>query len=91
MNGHRPSVDVLFASVAEVYNNNCMAILMTGMGKDGVNEIGNIFRKGGLTIAQDETTCIVPGMPRNAVRRGFIHHIVPLNRMAAMINQLANE
>lgn len=91
VNGHRPSVDVLFASISEVYNNNCMAILMTGMGKDGVSEIGHIFKIGGLTIAQDEATCIVPGMPRTAVRKGYIRHIVPLNHMAEMINQLANE
>jgi two-component system chemotaxis response regulator CheB len=91
VNGHRPSVDVLFASISEVFPNNCMAILMTGMGKDGVNEIGNIYRKGGLTIAQDEATCIVPGMPRTAVRKGYIRYIVALNHMAEMINQLADE
>jgi two-component system, chemotaxis family, protein-glutamate methylesterase/glutaminase len=91
VNGHRPSVDVMFASISRYYDSNCMAILMTGMGKDGVNEIGTIYKKGGLTIAQDETTCIVPGMPRAAVRRGFIRHIVPLDRMASVINQLAGE
>jgi two-component system, chemotaxis family, protein-glutamate methylesterase/glutaminase len=91
VNGHRPSVDVLFASVVSVYHNNCMAIIMTGMGKDGVHEIGNIFRNGGLTIAQEESTCIVPGMPRAAINKGFIHHVVPLDNMAEMINQLANK
>jgi two-component system chemotaxis response regulator CheB len=89
VNGHRPSVDVLFSSVAEVYDNNCMAIIMTGMGKDGVNNIGEIFRRGGITIAQDEESCIVPGMPRAAVEKGYIRHIVTLDRMAETINGLA--
>ncbi|MBN2531995.1 MAG: chemotaxis response regulator protein-glutamate methylesterase [Spirochaetales bacterium] len=91
VNGHRPSVDVLFASVSVVYNNNCMAIIMTGMGKDGVNEIGRIFKSGGITIAQEETTCIVPGMPKAAIRKGYIRHIVPLNHIADLINQLTDE
>jgi two-component system chemotaxis response regulator CheB len=88
VNGHRPSVDVLFSSVADVYNNNCMAIIMTGMGKDGVNKIGEINQKGGITIAQDEESCIVPGMPRAAIEKGYIQHIVTLEHMAETINSV---
>ncbi|MBN2441610.1 MAG: chemotaxis response regulator protein-glutamate methylesterase, partial [Spirochaetales bacterium] len=85
VNGHRPSVDVLFASVAKVYNKNCMAIIMTGMGKDGVHEIGTIYKIGGLTIAQEGSTCIVPGMPLTAIRKGYIRNVVPLAHMAEVI------
>lgn len=89
VNGHRPSADVLFASAAEAYNGNCIAVIMTGMGKDGVKEIGTIYQKGGITVAQDEDSCIVPGMPKGAINNGVIDHIVPLTKMADKINELA--
>jgi two-component system, chemotaxis family, protein-glutamate methylesterase/glutaminase len=91
VNGHRPSADVLFASMAQVYRNNCLAVIMTGMGKDGVREIGSIYRAGGLTIAQDEASCIVAGMPKEAVKSGCIHEVVSLNDMADAINKYACE
>jgi two-component system, chemotaxis family, protein-glutamate methylesterase/glutaminase len=91
VNGHRPSADVLFASVLKNYRNNCLAIIMTGMGKDGVKEIGSIYRAGGLTVAQDEASCIVAGMPKEAVKNGFIHQVVPLAEMADIINKYAFE
>jgi two-component system, chemotaxis family, protein-glutamate methylesterase/glutaminase len=91
MSGHRPSADVLFASIAKVYGNRCLAAIMTGMGKDGAVEIGSIYREGGITIAQDEHSCIVYGMPRAAVESGVIHHVVPLPRMAETINRLCRE
>jgi two-component system chemotaxis response regulator CheB len=91
VNGHRPSADVLFSSVLKNYRNNCLAIIMTGMGKDGVREIGSIYRAGGLTVAQDEASCIVAGMPKEAVKSGFIHQIVPLAEMADIINKYAFE
>ncbi len=91
VNGHRPSADVLFSSIHNVYRNNCLAIIMTGMGKDGVREIGTIYRSGGLTIAQDEASCIVAGMPKEAVKSGVIREIVPLAEMALAINKYAFE
>lgn len=87
VNGHRPSVDVLFASIADIYHNNCLAVIMTGMGKDGVKEIGTIYNNGGITIAQEESSCIVPGMPGAAIRSGCINYIVPLDAIAENINK----
>ena len=87
VNGHRPSADVLFASIFQVYGGRSLAIIMTGMGRDGVKEIGSIYRAGGLTIAQDEASCVVFGMPRVAIEQGYIHKVVPLEMMTEIINQ----
>ncbi|MBN2738253.1 MAG: chemotaxis response regulator protein-glutamate methylesterase [Spirochaetales bacterium] len=89
VNGHRPSVDTLFQSVNQVYHQNCMAIIMTGMGKDGVREMGEIYRSGGLTIAQTNDSCVVPGMPNAAVSQGFVHKVISLDDMATAINELS--
>jgi len=91
VNGHRPSADVLFSSVFQVYGGRSLAIIMTGMGRDGVKGIGAIYRAGGLTIAQDEASCIIFGMPRIAIDKGFIHKVVPLGKMAEMINRADRE
>ncbi len=91
VNGHRPSVDVLFRSVSRIYENRCLAIIMTGMGKDGVAEIGSIFLKGGLTLAQDESSSVVFGMPRIAIEKGYIHKVVSVDEIAEMINTLTRE
>jgi len=88
VNGHRPSVDVLFASVADQYGGHAMGVIMTGMGRDGAAEIGAIHRSGGITIAQDQETSIVYGMPKVAAELGHIQHIVPLQDMAETINSL---
>jgi two-component system chemotaxis response regulator CheB len=87
VNGHRPSADVLFSSVFQVYGRHSLAIIMTGMGRDGVKGIGAIYQAGGLTIAQDEASCVVFGMPRVAIENGYIHKVVPLGMMAEIINQ----
>ncbi len=91
VNGHRPSVDVLFASVAKEYGNKSIAVIMTGMGRDGAQEIGSIYREGGITIGQDEASCVVYGMPKVASENGYLHHVVPLNKMAETIYKLAQE
>ncbi len=91
VSGHRPSVDVLFSSVAGVYGNRCLAVIMTGMGRDGAAEIGSIYREGGITVAQDEASSVVFGMPRAAIEAGVIHHVVPLPKMAETINRLIQE
>jgi two-component system chemotaxis response regulator CheB len=91
VNGHRPSVDVLFASVAKEYGGGALAVIMTGMGKDGAREIGSIHRKGGITIGQDETSSIVYGMPKVAAEMGHLQHIVSLQNMAETINRLVKE
>ncbi len=91
VSGHRPSADVLFSSVAGVYGNRSLAVIMTGMGRDGAAEIGSIYREGGITVAQDEASSVVFGMPRAAIEAGVIHHVVPLPRMAETINRLVRE
>jgi two-component system chemotaxis response regulator CheB len=89
VNGHRPSADVLFQSVANHFSNRSLAIIMTGMGKDGANGIGAVYREGGMTIGQDAASCVVYGMPKVAAERGFLHHVVPLSHMAETLSQLA--
>lgn len=91
VNGHRPSADVLFASVAKQYGGGSMGVIMTGMGRDGAREIGAIHSKGGLTVGQDEESCIVYGMPKVAGEMGHLQYIISLDEMAATINRLALE
>jgi two-component system chemotaxis response regulator CheB len=90
-NGHRPSADLLFASVAQAYGNRVMGVIMTGMGRDGARELGTIFREGGLTLGQDEASCIVYGMPKVAFELGHVGQQVPLSEMAATISRLARQ
>lgn len=91
VNGHRPSADVLFASIAKQYGGGSMGVIMTGMGRDGAREIGAIHSKGGLTVGQDEESCIVYGMPKVAGEMGHLQYIIGLDEMAATINRLAHE
>ena len=85
VNGHRPSADVLFASVARHYGNRSLTVIMTGMGRDGAQEIGSVYREGGMTFAQDEQTSVVFGMPKVAIESGYIHRVVPLQEMSEAI------
>ena len=78
VNGHRPSVDVLFHSVAEEFGSQAMGVLMTGMGEDGAAGLGEIRAAGGYTVAQSEQTCVVYGMPKAAIERGFAMRIADL-------------
>jgi two-component system chemotaxis response regulator CheB len=92
INGHRPSADVLFHSVAQEFALTAVGILMTGMGEDGTEGLGAIKAAGGHTIAQSEETCVVPGMPRSAILKGYANKIVPLDNLAAyLINQYGVE
>jgi len=91
VNGHRPSADVLFSSVARYYGGNSLAVIMTGMGRDGASEIGTIYAKGGITVGQDEESSIVYGMPKVAAERGFIEYVVSVNDMAKTLNKLVKE
>jgi two-component system chemotaxis response regulator CheB len=85
VNGHRPSADVLFSSVAAEYGPSSVGVIMTGMGEDGAEGIGEIRKAGGRTLAQDENTCVVFGMPKAAIKRGYIDRVITLERMAEAI------
>ncbi len=81
----RPSVDVMFSSVAEAAGPRAVAALLTGMGSDGAQGLLRMQRAGARTLAQDEASCVVFGMPREAIRLGAADRVVPLGRMAASI------
>jgi two-component system chemotaxis response regulator CheB len=85
----RPSVDVLFFSLAQELAANCAACLLTGMGKDGAEGLLAVRRAGGRTIAQDEATSVVFGMPREAIQLGAAEQILPLEKIAAALAALA--
>ena len=85
VNRHKPSVDVLFRSVAQNVGKNSLGILLTGMGTDGARGLLEIMESGGATIAQDEITSVVWGMPGAAVELGAANYILPLDKIASKI------
>jgi two-component system, chemotaxis family, protein-glutamate methylesterase/glutaminase len=85
VNGHRPSADVLFNSVAQEFGSNAVGVLMTGMGEDGAAGLGTLQAAGALTAAQSPDTCIVDSMPRAAIERGFASKIVSLPNLASFL------
>lgn len=85
VNSVRPSVDVMMRSVADTYGKNALGVLLTGMGADGAKGMKEIKDRGGRTIAQDENTCIVFGMPNEAISLGAVDKVVPLERIASEI------
>jgi two-component system chemotaxis response regulator CheB len=82
---HRPSVDVLFRSVAQAAGSNAVGVIMTGMGADGAAGLLEMKRAGGSTIAQDEATCVVFGMPKEAIAAGGVDEVVSLPRIPGVI------
>jgi two-component system, chemotaxis family, protein-glutamate methylesterase/glutaminase len=82
---HRPSVEVLFRSVAQAAGPFAAGVIMTGMGDDGAGGLLELREAGGLTIAQNEATCVVFGMPREAIRRGAAKYVVPLESIATTL------
>jgi two-component system chemotaxis response regulator CheB len=90
-NGHRPSADILFASVAREFGNRALGVIMTGMGRDGARELGTLFKEGGITLGQDEASSVVYGMPKVAFELGHVTEQVPLERMADRISELARK
>lgn len=85
VNRHKPSVDVLFRSVAETAGANALGIIMTGMGDDGARALKEMHDAGATTIAQDKASSVIFGMPAEAIKRGAIDHILPLGQIAAAI------
>ena len=85
---HRPSVDVLFRSAARYAGKNAVGVIMTGMGDDGAHGMKEMFDAGAVTIAQDEATCVVYGMPHEAVKLGGVNKVMPLQNIAAEVLRL---
>jgi two-component system, chemotaxis family, protein-glutamate methylesterase/glutaminase len=89
VNRHRPSVDVLFRSTARYAAKNAIGVIMTGMGDDGARGLLEMKEAGASTIAQDEKTCVVFGMPNEAIKMGAADKVLPLDQIAANVNKLA--
>jgi two-component system, chemotaxis family, protein-glutamate methylesterase/glutaminase len=82
VNHHRPSVDVLFRSVATAAGANAIGLIMTGMGDDGARGLREMRNAGAWTLAQDEASCVVFGMPKEAIKLGAVDEVVPLGQIA---------
>jgi two-component system chemotaxis response regulator CheB len=89
INHHKPSVDVLFRSVAQCAGRNALGIIMTGMGDDGARGLREMHQAGAHTAAQDEASCVVFGMPNEAIKLGAADQVVPLDDIAGWIRQAA--
>lgn len=89
VNRHKPSVDVLFRSVARHAGANAVGVIMTGMGDDGASGLLEMSRAGAHTIAQDEASCVVFGMPKEAIRLGAAASVLPLDRIAEAVLESA--
>ncbi len=87
VNRHKPSVDVLFRSVAECTGGDVLAVMLTGMGDDGARGMKQLHDGGARTLAQDEASCVVFGMPKEAIKLGAVDQVLPLDRMASAILQ----
>lgn len=90
-NGHRPSADELFESVAKIYKNNALGVIMTGMGRDGAEQLTEMRRQGAWTLGQDEESAVVYGMPKVAWELGGVQKQVSLKNMADEISAIARE
>ncbi|HKE94473.1 MAG TPA: chemotaxis protein CheB, partial [Povalibacter sp.] len=91
VNRHRPSVDVMFRSVAQNVGPNAIGVILTGMGDDGARGLKEMLDAGAGTIAQDEASSVVWGMPGAAIKLGAAEHVLPLHRIPAQILTLAAE
>jgi two-component system chemotaxis response regulator CheB len=88
VNRHRPSVDVLFRSLADAAGDQCIAAILTGMGADGAEAMVSLRHAGAMTLAQDEASCIVFGMPRQAIALGGVKEVVGLGEIAGRLIEL---
>jgi len=88
VNGHRPSADVLLRSVAEQFKTQAVGVLMTGMGDDGAEGLGAVKKEGGMTLAQSEESCVVYGMPKAAIERGYAIRVVGLDNIGATLQSV---
>jgi len=91
VSGHRPSVDVLFKTTAQAAGKNALGVIMTGMGRDGAAGLLTMRENGARTIAQDEQSCVVFGMPKEAIKLGAAEFTLPLGSIAAKVVDLVNK
>jgi two-component system chemotaxis response regulator CheB len=87
--GLRPSANYLLSSLAQVFGPQGVGVILTGMGDDGVDGIDLLHKAGGLTIAQDEQSCVVFGMPREAIERRAVDYVMGIERIGPTLLQLA--
>lgn len=90
LEGFRPSANYLFSSVARHYGSSAVGVVLTGMGRDGTEGLGDLHKAGGRVIAQDEATSVVFGMPGSAIAAGAVHETLPLQDIASRLTSLAN-
>jgi len=83
VNRHKPSVEVLFKSAARLVGRNAVGIMLTGMGADGAKAMREMKDAGAYCLAQDEQSCVVFGMPREAIAAGAVHEVLPLSKIAS--------
>jgi len=91
VNRHRPSVDVMMSSVAKTAGNNAVGVILTGMGGDGAKGLFEMHQSGAYTIAEDESTCVVFGMPKVAIEIGAVDHVVALPKIPSKILELVEK
>jgi two-component system chemotaxis response regulator CheB len=90
VNGHKPSVEVMMQSVAEAYGKNAIGVMLTGMGGDGADGMKSMHDAGARTIAQDEESCVVFGMPKVAWEKGGVDKLMPLTNIADEVIRLVD-
>ena len=90
VSGHRPSVDVMMRSVAAAARNRAVGVMLTGMGRDGAKGLLEVRQAGGRTLGQDEASCVVYGMPKQAFEIGAVQKQIPLSKMGRKISSLCN-
>ncbi len=91
INNHRPAVTHTFNCIAKFYGQNTIAILLTGMGRDGVVGMENLYHKGAMTIAQDKASSIIFGMPQEAIKLGVVKKVVPLHQISTVLMDLVSQ
>jgi two-component system chemotaxis response regulator CheB len=91
VNRHKPSVDVLFKSVAQHAGRNALGVILTGMGDDGARGLLEMRSAGANTLAQDEASCVVFGMPREAIKLGAAAQVLPLGAVSGWLSRAWND